>query len=127
VSESSAEWKCRAFASRGMGRFDVPRFQLPSHGVRSGSRDLDATGPHTRPSHRLSGPPAGTIDENEAIVGPQGDRNATLTWLPDVDILSRSFVRAESENFGISGEAERSTSGDRIARPPVDDVEPVIQ
>src|SRR5579883_510893 len=56
-----------------------------------------------------------------------GDRNAILRWLPDVDILSRSFVRAKSEKMRNSGEADCSATGDRERRAAIHDAETLLQ
>jgi hypothetical protein len=79
--------------------------QLPSHGFPSGSRDLDATGQHTRSIHRESHP-----DGSTAAVGSHRDRptraelkHDDLAMVRIVDIFSPKNVRAKSEKIRNSG------------------------
>jgi hypothetical protein len=51
----------------------VPRFKLPSHGVLTGSRDLDATGQHTRSNFANRAP--GVL----AAIGATADRRGIET------------------------------------------------
>ncbi len=84
----------------GIGTVSASLDQVPSHGDRSGSRDLDATGQHTRSFVKARF--ALTADGD---VGAEWKRTRSRRRLPavrSIDILSRVRVRAKSEKIGIS-------------------------
>ena len=83
----------------------TPCNQLPSHGLQFGSRDIDATGQHTRPSKdqaRMLGIPSST-----AGLVPSNWRSSLPRHLAvrSIDILSPFCVRAKLQKIGISSPA----------------------
>jgi hypothetical protein len=103
--------------------FSVPRPGIESRG-RSGSRNLDATGQHTRSfvqkldSLRLP-----------TITTAPGDRYAIEPPPPvvrSIDILSRARVRAKSEKTGISSRDDQAASCDGDEFPLMDNFKPLL-
>jgi hypothetical protein len=111
----------------GLGTISASLDQVPSHGVRSGSRDFDATGQHTRSFQSPARFTNATDGDGDGETEKKESRsNRHPSGSTAIDILSWIRVRAKSEKLGFSRQLPHTPAGDSHVFSLVDNVEPLI-